>query len=388
AAAAANPFAPASSPSVHYGPSATPTAPLRPGSTRTPRQGISTGLILGILAAALVVLLGLAVIVVAVALPAFQQARIAAQRARARSEARARFPSGPASAGSFTPSAPDFGQATAPAAPGSELDQRGGGGMVDDNLFGFTAAFPAGFTAPMPQQSNRSVGLGGTASTQTFRATSPSGAAYILCYAFSPEVFDQVQGQLFSLGESALRKSAGGALSGRSTRYQGYAAREVEFGAARGRAGRARMVLARPRLFVIAFEARDRSLLNKPGVTAYLDSLQIRDNVYPPSVQSPLMAPGRSAAPPMPTPQRMAPQFPEGRFGPGGPPEGSFGGPNIPPPPSGFPRSRFRMGPGGSPPDFTPPSIPSPPDIPTPPTPNFPPSGGPPSFGPPGTGGS
>jgi hypothetical protein len=253
--------------------------------------------------------------------------------------------------------------------------------MVDDQLFGFSAAFPAGFTAPMPQQNNRSVGLGGTASTQTYRATSPSGAAYILCYAFSPEVYDQVQGQLFNLGQAGLRKSAGGALRSRSTRYQGYEAQDVEFGGAGGPAGRARLVLARPRLFLIAFESRNRSLLNKPGVTAYLDSLRIQDNVYPRSVQSPLMAPGRSAAPPT-----SMPEIPEGRFGPGGPP-GGFGGPDIPRPPTSFPRSRFRMGPGGGP-EFTPPSIPTPPDIPTPPTPNFPPSGGPPSFGPGGGGSS
>jgi hypothetical protein len=254
--------------------------------------------------------------------------------------------------------------------------------MVDDQLFGFSAAFPAGFAAPMPQQSSRSMGLGGTASTQTYRATSRSGAAYILCYAFPPEVYDQVQNQLFNLGQAGLRKSAGGTLRSKPVRYQGYSAQDLEFGAAGGQAGKARLVLARPRLFLIGFETRDLSLLSKSGVTAFLDSLRIQADVAPPGVQSPLMAP-RSNTPPTPMP-RATPQFPEGRFGPSGP----SGAPDIPRPPTGFPRSRFRMAPGGSQPGFTPPSIPTPPDIPTPPTPNFPPTGGPPSFGPPGPGGS
>jgi len=360
-----------SAPSVRYGSPPRAAGPLRPmtspayvppaAAAQPPaRRGMPVGLIIGILVAVVVATGGVVTLMVALMLPAFQQARIAAQRARARSEAQGQFSAGPGGAGSYATPPVELGR---PAAPGSDLERVGGGGAVSDAAYGFSASFPAGFGAPMPQQANRTMGLGGTASTQVYRATSAAGAAYVLCYAFPPEVYDQVQGQLFSLGQSGIRKSAGGALRSRSSRYQGYAAQDLEFGGAgraQGTVGRARLVLARPRLFLIGFEARDRALLSKPGVTAFLDSLRIQDNVYPPSVQAPLQAPSRPSMPQMP--QMRDPSFPSPSTRMGSPPSG-FGAPSFPDRPSGAP-------------SFTPP------DIPTPPRPDFPSMGRPPAFGP------
>lgn len=272
-----------------------PGVPYHPPTTAPPTRRSSPPW--GLIAVALILAVAIGAVVITVLLPDANNERKGAQQARVRTEGRSEESTPPDTGALEAPagqasSRPDRPEGLPPTDP--SLDSVGGGNQVNDRQFGFSATFPPGFPDPIPQQSTRSMGIGGVAATQTYRASTSAGVAYILCYAFPPEVYDRIEQQLLSLGASGLRRSAGGTVQSRATQYQGYAAQDLRIdGGSAGRpiAGRARVIAARPRLFLIAFEARDAASADKREVTAYLDSLRIQKNVYPPSVQSPLQSP-------------------------------------------------------------------------------------------------
>jgi hypothetical protein len=303
-------------------------------------------------------LAGIAVVAIlaAVVFPAVQQARHAAERARERAELRANGAPGGVSPSPFR-TLPPAANLDVPQAGSSTLDlsQQGGGPGVRDGSFGFDVDFPAGFPGPTAQRGTEPVGMGGTASRTMYQATVDGRLAYVIAYAFAPEVYEKLpQDNLFQLGQDAVKSFTGQVTQSSRTQFKGHEAQDLQFSTTSmgaSRQGRGRIVLAQPRVLVVAFESPEQAELEQAGVTSFLDSLSVQENVYPPDARAPIQMPSAPTAVPSP-PGLEIPSAPNRDFTPPSIPEP----PRITPPdsssfptppglPEGFGRSRF--GPGG-----------------------------------------
>jgi hypothetical protein len=161
-----------------------------------------------------------------------------------------------------------------------------------------------------------------------------------------------------AVGQHVMADSPFGSVSQHSgSQYQGNQSEDARYtthSMGVPRSGRGRTILARPRIFVVGFEASDSQNLDQPAVQSFLDSLAINANVSTPEAHAPIQLPTHRM-PTMPAPHFTPPPVPHftpPNFSPPTPPQ--FNPPTIPrynPPPV---------------PQFNPPTIPhfTPPPVP------------------------
>lgn len=164
------------------------------------------------------------------------------------------------------------------AAPGGAGDPSGGPKVVD-TIRGFSFRMPAGFTKPAPQQQPPLPAFGVRATCTIYEHSGPTGYAFVVCYVLSEAAFDgREPEELLTAAESValtgadrISRTPGSAAPGSPDRIVSY---ETQASGKR-RAGRLHIVVERPRIWVIGFEAPDADGLEATGVREFLDSLTV-----------------------------------------------------------------------------------------------------------------